>query len=190
MDYEYKYGYSYKKKGILIYTSPANTIYYGSNIYDKIFLKLKDKFDFYIVGSNEEHINTVRRRNKTVTDKNIQYFENALDAYKNVFIGLRLVNFDGNANTVKELGLCGIKCIHNGDDLNCIPWLANDIFFSDKWMDTISKTEYNSILNKTVDDIIHNILIESNHIGSSDIELSKQVRDDIDMSDECLYFHP
>jgi len=177
-----------KKKGILIYTSVSNPIYYGSRVYQQVFLRLKDKFDFYIVGSNKQQIQSANIRKKNITDENIQYFENAFNAYKNCFIGLRLVGFDGNANTVKELGLCGIKCIHNGDDINSIPWLANNIFFNNKRIVTMSDSEYNSILNNAVDDIIDKIMIESESIGTSDAEIRNKVLNSIDMTDECLYF--
>lgn len=47
--------------------------------------------------------------------------------YSKCFIGIRLTSFDGNANTVQELGLMGINCIHNGDYPNSINWTLNNI---------------------------------------------------------------
>lgn len=174
-----------KKKGILLYTSVSNPIYYGSRVYDQVFLRLKDQFDFYIVGSNKEQIKSANIRHNNITEEYIQYFENAFDAYKNCFIGIRLVGFDGNSNTVKELGLCGIKCIHNGDDVNCIPWISNDLFYSKR--STFPET-YKDELENSVHDIINKIMIESESIGTSDPELRNKVLNSIDMTDKCLYF--
>ena len=75
-------------------------------------------------------------------------------AYQKCFIGLRLTKHDGNANTVQELGMCGIKSFYNGDSLleSAIPW-------------------------KNANDIIEKIENESKTIGSTDILLSKKVKE-------------
>ena len=49
-----------------------------------------------------------------------------INTYKRCFIGIRLTTFDGNANTVQELGMLGIKCIHNGEFPNGISWSNSD----------------------------------------------------------------
>ena len=53
-----------------------------------------------------------------------------IDIYKLCFIGIRLTMFDGNANTVQELGLLGLNCIHNGEFPNSLEWNnIDDIIF-------------------------------------------------------------
>lgn len=71
--------------------------------------------------------------------------------YQSCFIGLRLTDHDGNANTVQELGLCGIRCVHNSDMPNAIPW-------------------------KTVDDIIKTIKKERVRIGKTFPEVAQQMK--------------
>ena len=46
--------------------------------------------------------------------------------YKQCFIGLRLTKYDGNANTVQEMGAMGIPVVHNGDFDNSINWKTID----------------------------------------------------------------
>jgi hypothetical protein len=43
-----------------------------------------------------------------------------INIYKGCCIGIRLTFFDGNANTVQELGLLGLNCIHNGEFPNSL----------------------------------------------------------------------
>jgi hypothetical protein len=45
-----------------------------------------------------------------------------INIYKECCIGIRLTFFDGNANTVQELGLLGLNCIHNGEFPNSLKW--------------------------------------------------------------------
>jgi hypothetical protein len=52
--------------------------------------------------------------------------EQIINIYKSCFLGIRLTNYDGNANTVQELGLLGINCIHNGKFVNSINWANID----------------------------------------------------------------
>ncbi len=55
-------------------------------------------------------------------------YEEIPSIYKQCFLGIRLTQQDGNANTVQEMGLMGIKCVHNGEFPNAINWFnLNDI---------------------------------------------------------------
>jgi len=72
--------------------------------------------------------------------------------YEECFIGLRLTNHDGIANTVCDLGLMGRKCVHNGDIPNCIKYSNIDDII------TAIHTEYNFRHNdnsKIVDDVFN-----------------------------------
>jgi hypothetical protein len=45
--------------------------------------------------------------------------------YKQFFICLRFTEYDGNANTVQELGCMGIKSVHNGYFPSCLNWYSS-----------------------------------------------------------------
>ena len=141
-----------KGTSIYYYTSFVNPELYGASIFNTIYETLKHKYNF-IIGINNKQEN-YRKDMKYSFFKNAKYYSNMLDTYNKCFIGLRLTVHDGNANTVQELGMCGIKCIYNGD-----PLLYNTI----KWNDA--------------SDIIKNIENESKTIGKLDIETSQKVKD-------------
>lgn len=123
-------------KNIYVYSNGTNK--YGDNIIKKLIKKLP-KYNFIIADA------------KKYTQQKL------LNIYHSCFIGLRLTTHDGNANTVQELGLCGIKCIHNGDSPNAIHW------------------------NK-IEDIIEAIQNESQNIGKIDEELSNKVKEYFDIN--------
>lgn len=98
-------------KSAYIYTSLDKTRskeIYGSDFYEEVIRRLPD-INFIIAYG--------------------QYSpEEIIKVYHRCFIGIRLTFFDGNANTVQELGMLGIKCIHNGEFPNSIAWSSvNDI---------------------------------------------------------------
>jgi hypothetical protein len=49
------------------------------------------------------------------------------EIYKKCFVGVRLTNKDGNANTVLEMGRLGIPVIFNGNESNSISYEKNNI---------------------------------------------------------------
>ena len=93
-----------------------------------------------------------------IGDGKIPYSE-IFNAYKQCFIGLRLVKHDGLGSTVQELGLMGIKTVHNGQSPSAL--------------------NYNS-----VNDILNKIEEESKLIGSVDFELAKEVNYFLTIEDE------
>lgn len=111
---------------IYIYLPKNRKNFYGYHIF-KILNQMLD-FRFIIGDGTTKH-------------------ENIQNLYKKCFIGLRLVEHDGSATTVQELGLMGIKTIHNGS----LP----------------SSLNYESI-----DDIKNHILSESKKINTIDYHLS------------------
>lgn len=84
--------------------------------------------------------------------------------YSKCFIGLRLTKHDGNANTVQELGLCGIKCIYNGDRgmPNALRWT-------------------------TVPSVIRSIRKEIVNIGTVDTDMSERVKTYLNKRTDWLY---
>jgi hypothetical protein len=84
-------------KGKSIYIYKSNEVFYGKIIYDKIKKLLKNKYK--------------------IIDGIAPWLphEKMPILYSKCFIGLRLVPHDGLGSTVQELGLMGIKCVHNGN---------------------------------------------------------------------------
>jgi hypothetical protein len=96
---------------VYIYTSLDKTRakeIYGSDIYNEVISRLPN-INFIVAYG--------------------QYSaEEIIRVYHRCFVGIRLTYFDGNANTVQELGMLGIKCIHNGEFPNSVPWKnVNDV---------------------------------------------------------------
>ena len=80
------------------------------------------------------------------------------ETYSKCFIGLRLVPYDGLGSTVQELGLMGIRCVHNGNSPSALNY-------------------------KNIDDIIKHIENEAKTIGSKDEELAKKVNEYLTIPD-------
>ncbi len=76
---------------------------YGKEIYEEIMNRLPE-FK-YILSS----------------DLNVSH-NDMPNIYSKCFIGLRLTQNDGNANTAQEMELMNIPLIHNGECKNCIKW--------------------------------------------------------------------
>lgn len=120
-----------KGDSVYIYTSNNCPDIYGKEIYDVVKKKMPTT-KFIICNSST--------------------YDDIFEIYKKCFIGLRLTSHDGNANTVQELGLCGIKCVHNSDYPNAIPWSC-------------------------VDDIIKIVEMEKKNIGKKDDELAMRMKE-------------
>jgi hypothetical protein len=76
---------------------------YGKDIYKEV-VKILPEFEF--IYSNELN----------------KKYEEMPEVYQQCFIGLRLTNKDGNANTVQEMGAMNIPVIHNGYEKNALSW--------------------------------------------------------------------
>ena len=76
---------------------------YGKKVYDEVVKRIPE---FEYIYSN---------------DLNLSY-EKMPDIYRKCFIGLRLTEDDGNANTVQELEKMNIPIIHNGDSKYAKKW--------------------------------------------------------------------
>lgn len=139
------------KKGhcVYIYTSATKPSTYGKQIYEQLISRLP-QFKF-LIAANKLSVDTAKDRG--IEGVQVQYFnkKNMLNVYRKCFIGLRLTEHDGISYTVVEMGLCGIKCIHNGYQPNAMG--------------------YNNI-----DDIVKSIITESKKIGKIDHEVSRKTR--------------
>jgi hypothetical protein len=140
---------------IYVYTG-YNSVY-NNIMLDNIYKSLpNENFLIYIHPNNYKNKNKNKNNNTLLNkfsfSKIIKTTTNINEVYKQCYIGLRLTDHDGNANTVQELGLHGIKCVYNGD-----------------------KNMPNAISWKTKTDIINAIKNEKHTIGKSDIILKNDV---------------
>lgn len=83
------------------------------------------------------------------------------EIYKKCFIGLRLTGHDGISGTIQEMGLMGIKTIHNGVGPSCIPY-------------------------KNYTDLVRIITKEREKIGTVDVETANRVRTNLENGDKLI----
>lgn len=141
------------KKGnsIYIYTAPSRESYYGFDWYDKVVEKYKDiNFIFACCKAGYDFINATGYQSKY----DVRYYEEEelIDTvYSQCFLALRLTRHDGIANTVQELGLMGIRSVHNGSSPSSLKY-------------------------KTLEDLYRHIDNERETIGTCDEVLATEVR--------------
>jgi len=141
------------KKGdsIYIYTAPSMESYYGSDLYDKVVEKYKDiNFIFACCKASYDFVRETGYQSKY----DVRYYEKEelmAKVYSQCFLALRLTIHDGIANTVQELGLMGIKSVHNGSSPSSLNY-------------------------KTLEDLYRHIEHERETIGTCDEVLANEVR--------------
>lgn len=137
---------------IYLYTSIGCEDYYGLRFYKLLMEKYKNtKFIVTCCKMSYDYLS----KNPRLQKYGIKYYtkqELINDIYPQCFISLRLTDHDGLSGTVQELGLLGIKSVHNG----CSP---------------------SSLNYETYDDICEHIDREMKLIGTIDQELSNKVKD-------------
>jgi hypothetical protein len=130
-----------KKRGEFIYLYTALNEIYGINIIKKIYMKLIEKNSIFknkiklctnpiYYNMNKELIENFNNSSENVFYPNkLQSMpkDDLYDLYNDIFIGFRITTHDGNSNTICELGGLGIKCIHNGNQPNCINYNIDNI---------------------------------------------------------------
>ena len=137
---------------IYLYTSPSYSKYYGEELYVKLIKKYKN-IKFIITCCKLAYQNCEKKL-LNIENIPVNYYtkEQLLNnIYSQCFIGLRLTDHDGLSATVQELGLFGIKTVHNG----CSP---------------------SSLNYKTFEDICFHIDKEIKTIGKIDIHTAIQVK--------------
>jgi len=136
---------------IYLYTSPGCEQYYGQHYYLRLMKKYKH-IRFIVTCHYAKYMSLIKRDRPL--KYGIKYYTKEQlvnEIYPQCFIGLRLTDHDGLSATVQELGLMGIKSVHNG----CSP---------------------SSLNYETYDDICRHIDTEMKTIGTIDEELSSCVR--------------
>jgi hypothetical protein len=141
------------KKGnsIYIYTAPGMESYYGFDLYDKVVEKYKDiDFIFACCKASYDFMKASGYQSKY----DLRYYEPEeliANVYSQCFLALRLTIHDGIANTVQELGLLGIRSVHNGSSPSSLNY-------------------------KTLEDLYRHIDHERETIGTCDEVLANEVR--------------
>ncbi len=137
---------------IYLYTAVGFEEYYGLDLYTKLIDKYPN-IEFIVTCCLVSYQYLLK--NPDAQKKyNIRYFTKEQlinEIYPKCFLGLRLTDHDGLSATVQELGLMGIKSIHNG----------------------VSPSALNY---KTFDDICNHVDNEIKTIGQTDFELAAQVK--------------
>lgn len=110
-----KYKPVIKGKCIYLYTAVGFEEYYGHDLYTKLIDKYSN-IEFIVTCClvSYEYLSKHPEHQKKY---NIRYYTKEqliTEIYPKCFIGLRLTDHDGLSATVQELGLMGIKSIHNG----------------------------------------------------------------------------
>lgn len=160
-----------KGQSIYIYTSfDTRKEIYGYSIWTRL-IKQFPKINF-IVAVNPIHYKMLLSRRFPVSGekfplyplvKQVVTFSNRQklleNAYKKCFLCLRLTSNDGNSATVQELGLYGIKSVHNGSQPCAINYKSyNDIV-------KIITDEQKTI--KKTDNELHKKMIKFSNLGDS-----------------------
>ncbi|MBV9217129.1 MAG: hypothetical protein JO053_13245 [Acidobacteria bacterium] len=141
-----------KGDSIYIYTSPGFEWYYGSALYEQVVERYPDiNFIFACCKAGLDSPGYLKDRSKhrPTYHERKDLIENV---YPRCFLALRPTVHDGIANTVQELGLMGIKTVHNGDGPSCLRY-------------------------QTVDDICAHIERERDFIGTRDDALAEKMRE-------------
>lgn len=116
-----------------LYSNNITSHYVDFNLVDKNIFKPIDKItgdSIYVYDGYNEHSKKSTYNHTLISDiisKLPQYnfirsseinssYEEMPNIYKKCFIGLRLTNFDGNANTAQEFEAMGIPIVHNHSD--------------------------------------------------------------------------
>ncbi|XWV24937.1 putative ORFan [Tupanvirus deep ocean] len=103
-----------KGNSIYLYTDLHSEGTYGRELYQKLMEKYKN-INFIVACCKFSYDRIIR--NKIPLKYDIKYYKKeqlVQEIYPKCFVGLRLTTHDGLAATVQELGLLGIKTIHNG----------------------------------------------------------------------------
>ena len=122
-----------RSKRIYVYDGNNNDLIYNVTLCRQISTMLSDKYEF-------------------IFRSDIDYNEKEMIAfYQSCFMGIRLCEQDGNANTVQEMGLLGLPVLHNGPMPNSVAWI-NDIDYICEKIDYIHNNFQNkkSIISNSV----------------------------------------
>jgi len=144
---------------IYIYTNPVDENFYGKCHYKNIMNSFPN-IKFYIACSPGAFKRAKKKKIKCVGINTYTRSE-LLNIYSKCFIALRLTHHDGISAGVQEMGLMGIKTIHNGITPSCLRY-------------------------KTLSNIKQHIQNEMQTIGTTDTQLASDVENFLKKGDQKL----
>lgn len=103
-----------KTNNIYVYDGNGNNMIYNCDLCIAIKEKMNSKYNF--IFRSEINLNEYEM----------------IDFYQTCFMGIRLCENDGNANTVQEMGLLGLPVLHNGQLPNSVPWIDDMEYICEK----------------------------------------------------------
>jgi hypothetical protein len=190
--------YKIKKNGDGVYiymgiSSYKKRIVYGFEMIKLIILSNKH-LKFYICTNNNDYnlfLNLNTDKNNILdflSRKNVIFNsynkKDLINIYSKCFIGLRLTNNDGNANTIQELGLMGIRCIHIDNIFpNVITYKKNNKI----WDINIDNDERIKISKKYVNGINLLIMNEKKEIGKVNYKIRNKMINFLNLNKGYLY---
>ena len=144
---------------VYVYTNACNQEFYGSSIY-RVVMRRMPHIKFILAST---HSALSEAKQKKVNCQGILAFSSSQmpNVYSKCFLGLRLTKHDGISATVQELGMMGIKTIHNGSTPSCINYT-------------------------NVKDIIEIIEREKENIGSIDHDVAESTKQHLRICDELI----
>ena len=166
------YGYQLIKQIIL--SNPNITFYISTN---------KNDYELYMKNPklNIDVYNFLKNKNVIF---NSYSNKDLINIYKKCFIGLRLTNNDGNANTIQELGLMGIRCIHIDNIFpNVITYDKEDKI----WDINISENERINICKKYYENINSLINKEKKEINNINYNIRNKMINFINLNKGSIY---
>lgn len=155
--------------GLKYRTLPINTVLPwqfkvcrpGNCLYSYGYTRRPTVYNAKLVGRVLSQLKNVQCLQGEIGTPNQILYGDMSTIYSKCFMGLRLTKHDGLPNTVIELGLMGIRCIHNGNLPNVVKWNG-------------------------VDDIVINVRKEQERIDQPNVEIAKKMREFIEISDDWL----
>jgi len=174
-------------------SSYKKRIVYGFEMIKLIILSNKH-LKFYICTNNNDYnlfLNLNTDKNNILdflSRKNVIFNsynkKDLINIYSKCFIGLRLTNNDGNANTIQELGLMGIRCIHIDNIFpNVITYKKNNKI----WDINIDNDERIKISKKYVNGINLLIMNEKKEIGKVNYKIRNKMINFLNLNKGYLY---
>jgi len=134
----------------------------GREIYCYGYDRKPEKYGGELIEKLKTDFPYITFRSHCLEHETYRTYSQMQEVYNRCFIALRLTAHDGLPNTVLEMGLCGRKCVFNGDLPNALPY-------------------------KNYKDIKKHVFSEYNKVGGpGDTAVSVKIRDLLNISEDWL----
>ena len=134
----------------------------GPDIYCYGVDRKPEKYGGEIIDRLKADFPLINFRSNCLEHETYQDYSQMQKIYRRCFLALRLTQHDGLPNTVLEMGLCGRKCVYNGDLPNALPY-------------------------RNYQEIKRHIQVEHEKVGSpGDKVISQRIREMLDIPEDWL----